>query len=103
MHPVARRILLRSLFVVVTLGVIGYGYARVMLFALQANAPDRPQHQELLWRIPLTLAGAGLFVTILTELGMAWFQARRKVASRPVTLVIPPVVPPVVPPVPPVS
>jgi len=74
MNPLLRRILVRGLLVVVALAIIGRVYAGVLVTFLRMNAPDQPHHDEIFWRIPLTLAGFGLALTIVSECVAAYFR-----------------------------
>ncbi len=70
MRELLLRILRRSLFIAVSLAAIGYAYARLAIMVLSVHVQtdaefrESPNHEELIWRIPLRLAlfGTGLLI-----------------------------------------
>jgi len=78
MNPLVRRIVVRSTLVAAVLAVAGYLFARMMRVILLENAIPKPEHDELWWRVPLTMATAGFAVTALLEGIAAWFRRGKR-------------------------
>jgi uncharacterized membrane protein YhfC len=79
MRRAVRRYLLRSLPVIGTLTVIGVIYAKVLHGVLAANAIEVPKDTDnILWRIPLTMAIFGVVLTAILEAVAAWYRRQKQ-------------------------
>lgn len=82
MSEQTRRILTHSLCVIVTLAVIGYGFALAFLYVYRINGgvPD-PANERVLWRTPLSMAILGLIVQLPVELISLAMRRRKTIAT----------------------
>lgn len=82
MSEQTRRILTHSVCVIVTLAVIGYGFALAFLYLYRINGgvPD-PANERVLWRTPLSMAILGLIVQLPVELISVAMRRRKTIAT----------------------
>jgi len=69
MRELLKRIVRRTLPVVIALGIMGYIYAEAYLILTGGHGPNAdPANKAVRWRAPLVMAGAGAIITIVFEI-----------------------------------